>query len=710
MPALTDSTCHVHFDVGLPDLSVAAVRGVDRISELFRFEIDVVIGNPDEADSLDLEGLIGKPCHLKFTSEFLEAQLGDDHIFHGFVTRIQQGDHDEHFTNFRITMMPRVAKLTHRSSCRIFQEADAQAIVEKILGEHGFAKGTDFDFRLSEALIERPYCVQYRETDWDFVTRILQEDGVFCFFIHDATKETLVFGSENPVHPNLVGGAAIPFHRREAGAALQETISAITVGESLLTGAVRLREWNFQQPDLTGDAHFEVDVTSAKSPAALEVYDYPGQYAVASPDGKGRAKIRLEQLQTGKRVAHGESTSPRMTAGHVFEMTGHYRDDFNVKYVVLEVHHRVSTAIGDIGLENAAQSYSSEFVAQPREVPFRPAPRGPKPRIPSVQTALVVGPAGEEIHTDERGRVLLKFHWDRAPDREAPTAWVRVAQIWGSSEWGAFFLPRIEQEVVVAFEDGDPDRPLVVGTVYYHTPPLALPANKTQSTIKSRSTPKGDGYNELRFEDKKDAEEIHIHAQKDLDMVILNNTTHNTGNDESWTIGHDRTTDVGNDDKLTVGKDQTIEIKGNFKETISGTSTVEVTKASAVTLDATSSLEITKASTVKIGGTSSVEITNNSELKVSAAAKATIAKALAVKAKTIAIEAEDELTITVGKVSVVLKKNGDVTLTAGGKITVEAEKDLAIESKKSITLKGGKDIKAEASSNVVLKGSKIAGN
>ena len=480
--AAIDSACRVRIDVGLsaPALYVASLRGVDRMSDLFRYEIDVMAdgGAGTDSDTLDLEALVGKPCHITFQSAFLDDLLGDVHSIHGFVTRIVQGDHEERFTNYRITVMPRVSKLTHRSACRIFQELDAKSIAETILKEHGFSSGTDFDFRLSEAPIPRPYCVQYRETDWDFLTRIMQEDGIFSFFVHDGEKEMIVYGSEYPVHPNLPGAAKVPFRARADAMTGIEAVNAISVGESLVSGAVKLREWNFEEPDLTGSSPLESEKDSTSgSPVALEIYDYPGQFSIAAPDGKTRANVRMEQVQGGKRVANGEANSPRFAAGHIFELSGHYRSDLDAKYVLVEVYHRIAAA-GDAGHEDTVFGYHCEFVAQPREVQFRALPRGPKPRIPGVQTALVVGPKGEEIHTDDRGRVLLKFHWDRAPDREKPTAWVRVAQLWGSTDWGAFFLPRIDQEVIVAFEDGDPDRPLVVGTVSVSYTHLTLPTNR----------------------------------------------------------------------------------------------------------------------------------------------------------------------------------------------------------------------------------------
>ncbi len=710
---MLDSTCRVRIDVGLsaPNLFVVGLRGVDKVSGLFRFDVDVVADRADvaAADEVDLGELVGKPCHITFESGFLEDLVGDAQKVHGCVTRVEQGDREERFTSYRITVMPRVTRLAHRSACRIFQETDAQAIAKIILGEHGFS-GSDFDFRFSESLIARPYCVQYRETDWDFLCRILGDEGVFSFFKHDGQKEVLVFGNEHAVHPNLQGEAKLPYRRRESASPTEECVTAFIPVEALVSGAVSLREWNFEQPDLDGDGHFEVKKESESgSPTALEVYEYPGQYTAASPDGGTRARLRLEQLQTGKRNARGESTSPRMAAGHVFELDGHYRADLNDKYLLLEVYHRVSSGAGDAGHDGTIHAYRAEFVAQLRDTPFRPSLRVAKPRIQGVQTALVVGPKGEEVHTDDRGRVLLKFHWDRAPDREAPTAWVRVAQFWGSNEYGAFFLPRIKQEVVVAFEDGDPDRPLVVGTIFFGPPPIALPANKTQSTIKSRSTPHGSGANEIRFEDKKDSEELYLHAEKDLSVEVENDATHSIGNDESRSVEHDRKTDIGHDESIEVGGNYQGSIGGNSSHTIGGTQDLSVSKASSVRLGDTSSLEVAKGTTVKVGGALQADVSKTMELKVADATTVTITKALKLKAKTIAIEAEDELTIKVGDVSISLKKNGDFSVKAG-KVTVAASKDAKLTSDKSIVLKAGKDFKAEASANVVLKGSKIAGN
>jgi len=460
------------------------------------YEVDLTIASKDE---IDFDDVIGKPALLTI--------LGDerDRYIHGIINEFTQSGATGDFHLYQASMVPSLWLLSLEQDCRIFQKKSVQDIVKQVLQDAGIT-AEKFDFRLQNQYQPREYCVQYRETDLNFISRLLEEEGIFYFFEHSQNNHVLVFGDSTvnykPIEgkPNDQNQVEVPFHYPDALVPEKEFVSSMILSRQIRSGKVTLRDFNFEKPSL--------DLTSQKqadSHQKLEMYDYPGEYLDVDR-GKKLADVRLQEAIAFKDKAEGQSICPRFIPGFTFKLTDHETEGFDQEYLIVEIVH---TGSQPQTLEERAgggeSSYSNQFFAIPSSVTYRPERNTPKPVVEGVQTAIVVGPAGEEIYTDPHGRVKVQFHWDREGKRnENSSCWIRVSQLWAGAGWGAMFIPRIEQEVIVDFIEGDPDRPIITGRVYHgtNTPPYTLPDEKTKSTIMSRTSPRGETSNELLMEDQ----------------------------------------------------------------------------------------------------------------------------------------------------------------------------------------------------------------
>ncbi len=455
--------------------AVARMEGAEGVSELFHF--DLVLTSDDKL--IPFADVIGKSAALS-----MEPGKGETRFVHGIISRFRQAEESHRVAVYHATLVPKLWRLQHRQESRIFQEQTAPSIIQKVLKGAGI---TDIRVALSASYATREYCVQYRETDFAFVSRLMEEEGIFYFFEHEAGKHVLVL-ADAPSAPTAIAGDATLLFRPGHGALTQaaESIMRFSHTEELQPGKLSLSDFNFKKPSLS------LLVSSQASEGAdHEIYDYPGEYDVPG-DGTALSKVRLEELQALRKIGDGQSTSMRLTPGFTFSMGEHPRDELNIKYLVTKVQHRASQVAGEGHGMEGNEGYQNTFQCIPAEVPYRPARKTPRPTIKGVQTAIVTGPGGEEIHTDEHGRVKVHFHWDRNGTKDDKSScWIRVSQLWAGAGWGAMWIPRIGHEVVVDFIEGDPDRPLIVGRVYHgaNVPPYALPGEKTKSTIKSNSSP-----------------------------------------------------------------------------------------------------------------------------------------------------------------------------------------------------------------------------
>ena len=575
-------------------LYVLEFSGDEAVSELFNFNL--VLGC--SSSELDFDKLIGEPAVLK-----LSTQNGPRYI-HGMVSRFRHVMRARNHTVYQATLVPRAWRMLHRQDCRMHQGKHILEVVEKVLKKHKVEhqlhpKGN----KMPE---KREYCVQYRESDWNFISRLLEEEGYCYFFEHKADKHILHIANDYRFHPEIpkdtTGSTTVNFHPPSATAA-GEAITAMSYNQEVAAGKVTLQEYNFEKPAL----NFKKDKGHA-SDSDLEVYDYPGLYTVPE-QGKDISKLRLEEARTFTRVASGVSDCARFTSGYYFTLDKYDRKVMNKKqYLLTRVTH-AGEKHGDLeaGAVSERIRYHNEFSCIPREKPFRPRRASHKPSVLGTQTAMVVGPANEEIYTDEHRRVKVQFHWDRKGQKnDKSSCWIRVAQMWAGPGWGTLFTPRIGMEVVVDFLEGDPDRPIIIGCVYHaqNPPPYNQAEEKTISTIKSRSTVGGKGYNEIRFQDKKGKEEFYTHAQRTRRDVVRGSHSLSVGGSQTRTIGGDRKVTIkkGNDRLILTKGDQWTTLKDGTAQTDVDGGNFEVYASNGnIILDCGNEMTLT-ATTIKLTG------------------------------------------------------------------------------------------------------------
>lgn len=710
--------------LGKDVLLLSGFRGAEGLSCLYRFELDLL----SENHKISFEDIIGKPASIS-----IGLADGDKRYFHGLIARFSQGrgggdaGGDPRFSHYRAILVPWLWLLTMTADSRIFQKASVPDIVEKIFQEKGFA---DFTMKLHSSYTPREYCVQYRETDFNFISRLLEEEGIYYYFEHESGKHTMIIADAPQEHMPCPKQKTARYQLSAGGLLDEDVITSLEKVQEIRPGKYSLNAYNFEIPN-TG---LEVNVPGMYhlGPGEREIYDYPGSYAKKT-EGDRIAKIRMEEEEAKITTLRGSSTCRVFASGYRFGLSHFYRDDLNDKdYVLSSLEHEASQ-----GLERDAElAYLNRFTCIPFDVPYRPHLATPKPVVRGSQTAIVVGPAGEEIYTDKYGRVKVQFHWDREGKKdEKSSCWIRVSQVWAGATWGAMYIPRIGHEVIVDFLEGDPDQPIITGRVYHgiNMPPYALPDEKTKSTIKSDSSPGSGGSNELRFEDKKGEEEIYLHGQKDWTILMENDKNQIIGHDETLEVKNDRTKTVKNNQSETIIANKTISVGGNHDETITGDMSQTVNEAKTETIAKDKSLTIGESYQVSVGAGMTETVGKDKSEQIGASRTETVGKD---KAETIggnkSLSTGKDLTETVGKNQSVTI-SADCTESVGGKYTVQVSKDHALNAKKiqlaaedQIVLKAGdaeivlkkngdiqikgKKIQIKGSGDVIIKGSKVAQN
>jgi len=707
------------------------------------FDIDIELLSPDE--NIDFDKLLGKEARIEVV-----RHDGDVRFFHGYIVEFAQTGRFGTYVTYRARCVPWLWFLTRTADCRIFQSATVPDILKEIFREHGF---TDFKDRLTKTYRKRDYCVQYRETDFNFAQRLMEEEGIYYYFTHTKSNHTLVLADAYGAHESMPGFETIDYFpptRNEARE--KDHIYEWRQTRNVQPGKYVVTDYDFTKPRANLETRY---VQKRNFPKAdFEVFDYPGGYT-ATADGDHYVRARLEALQAQYERFNGVGNARGQAVGYLFKLAGYPRKDQNKEYLVVSATYALDAGDYESGGDGVDEDFKCTFEAIDAKEPFRTAMTTRKPTVGGPQTATVVGPDGEEIFTDKYGRVKVKFHWDRAPERnEKSSCWVRVSQIWAGKNWGWISIPRIGQEVVVDFLEGDPDQPLITGRVYNqdNMPPYDLPANKTQSGIKTRSTLNGspENFNEIRFEDKKGAEQLYIHAEKNQDIMVENDESHTVGhdrrkeigNDETTLVKHDRTETVDNNETITihgaraetVDKDETITIHGARTETVDKDETITIHGGRAETVDKNETITIhggrtenvDKDENITIGGgrtenvgkDESVTIGKNQTLTVGGDRTASIGKGENISvSKAQSITIGDGRTTSVGKDdSLNVSKN--LTIDAGDSITIKTgsasitmKKDGTISIKgKNITIEGSGKINVKASSDIVMKGSKIQQN
>ncbi|MEJ8472478.1 type VI secretion system Vgr family protein [Roseibium algae] len=564
---------------------------------------------------IDLQKLVGERLRLE-----IDAPKDKVRYFQGHCVAAEYlGAHGAR-GYFRADVRPWLWFLTRTSNCRIFQDKSVIDVIKEIFGQHGFS---DFKDTTKHSYRKRKYCVQYQETDFAFLSRLMEEEGIYYYHSHEKTKETLVLADESSSHKTIEDNAEIDFHfRDDVYRRGTDHVFEWRGSESIHTGKVTLQDYDFEKPksDLKSVKALPKGKHAYKS---YEVYDFPGHH-LDTKTGEHHARVKVESFAAQAQRTHGVSNVKQMTVGAKFKLKKHPRKTENSEYLVISARHQISidadtedkefiTAILgptlDFDASNDSDMYRCTFAAQPIDAAFRASQVTPWPRCPGVQTAMVVGKRGEEIWTDEHGRVKVQFHWDREGRRDdTSSCWIRTSVPWSGKGWGMIGVPRIGQEVVVQFEDGDLDRPIITGMVYNGETkvPYSLPAHQTQSGVKTQTSKSGDGFSELIFEDKKDAEFVRLQSERDFKQIIKNNAeitvglehkkggtftqtihgdkseTIREGNhsfkvakgEETVSVAKSRKTDIGTDDKLTVADDYEIDVGA----------ALEITAKSSITL------------------------------------------------------------------------------------------------------------------------------
>ncbi len=520
----------------------------ESLSKPFEFQVEMLSTKQD----IDMKSLLRTPATIT-------VMLYDDteRNYNAVFSSLRQiGATEQDLVYYVGTMVPNVWFLALDSNCMIFQNLSVPDIVKQVLGA---ASISDYSFVLDESkYTAREYCVQYRESSLNFINRLLEEEGIFYYFDHTADKNTIVFADDSKTVSACPGQAIAKYAYNEEGW-LNEKADAI-IGlqriEQAYTGKVKLADYNFTTP--------AADLTASLGKEFEQFYDYPGEYLDLDA-GDSYSSVRLDELESNQFLIEGRSRCRSFRPGYSFTLQDHFRTDTNQEYFITSVTHNVLDTTYTGGKGDVAD-YKNTFTAIPKTVAYRPPRITRRPFVRGSQTALVVGPSGEEIWVDNYGRVKVQFYWDQIGAKdENSSCFVRVSQIWAGKNWGWVTIPRIGQEVIVDFLEGDPDRPLITGRVYNadQMPPYTLPDNQTQSGIKSRSSKQGtaENYNEIRFEDLKDSEMITIHAEKDMETTVENNDTQ--------TIQNNRTIEVDGTHTEKIVKDTTITItEGNHSLTL----------------------------------------------------------------------------------------------------------------------------------------------
>jgi type VI secretion system secreted protein VgrG len=589
--------------LGKDKLLLKGFRGSEGISRLFRFELDLL----SEENSISFTDIIGKNVTIT-----VKQADGTPRYINGVISRFGQGSSDETFTSYHAEMVPWLWFLTRAADCRIFQNKTIPDIIKAVFSGLGF---NDFTDSLKASYQPRDYCVQYRETSFNFVSRLMEEYGIFYFFKHEQGKHTLVLGDDPSANADCPGQNQFRFYVQASAVLDEDVVKGWHAEQELRTGKSTLTDYNFTTPS-TNLLATTATIDTVGGNSQFDTYDYPGNY-LNKGDGQTLTKIRMQEEEAVHMVINGTSDARSMVSGYKFSLTEYYRDDMNTSYLLTDIEHvGVTTAYGN-AKTSQQDRYSNSFRCIPASVPFRPLRVTPRPTINGPQPAVVVGPSGEEIYSDQYGRVKVQFFWDRLGKKdENSSCWIRVSQFWAGKAWGAIFLPRIGQEVMVDFLEGDPDQPLVTGRVYNaeQTVPYPLPSDQTKSTIKTRSSKGGgtDNFNEIRFEDKMGQEELFIHAEKDMNREVENNDSLKVGNNQTINIQNNRTETVaqGNESITIQTGNRSVEVQqGNDDHSIDmGNRSVEI-KMGNDTLDISMGNQTTNVDLGSISTTAMQSIT-----------------------------------------------------------------------------------------------------
>ncbi|AYG99802.1 type VI secretion system tip protein VgrG [Pectobacterium parmentieri] len=573
----------------------------EALNQSFALSLNLASALPD----VDFGAVLDQPCELMI---WYEGEL--KRRVSGIISGFAQGDTGFRRTRYQAEVRPALWRLGLRTNARIFQAQKPEAIIGTLLEEAGI---TDYAFSLRHDHAPREYCVQYRESDLAFVTRLAAEEGLYFFHEFEEGKHRVVFADDAGA---LAKGPELFFNLATQGLSEGEYVHRFRYAERVSIAEVALKDYSFKTPAY-GLLHKKMSSELAHQRESYQHFDYPGRFK-KDPSGKAFSRYRLEALRANAITGAGDSNAAMLMPGNSFMLTEHPNLPLNTGWQVVAITHsgqQPQALEEESGGESTTYSNSFEVISAKTtwraDLPYKPMVDGP-------QIATVVGPAGEEIYCDEYGRIKLQFPWDRygASDDQS-SCWVRVSQGWAGGQYGLIAIPRIGHEVIVSFLEGDPDQPIVTGRTFHATnpSPYPLPANKTRTSLRT-ATHKGAGFNELRFEDQAGQEEVFIHAQKDMNTVVLNNRSTGVGGSHEEKVRYDQLS--------VVGRDQTIEVVHNQETKIQGTQGIFVGEGRKTDVTSNDTLTVTGHITVtSTGGTitlkagaSSLTLCNNGDIEI----------------------------------------------------------------------------------------------
>jgi type VI secretion system secreted protein VgrG len=710
----------VSTNLGKDALLLVGLLGHESISQLFNFQLDVLAENTTD---VAFDKLLGQ----KVIATLLLAS-GKRRYFSGLCNRVTQGMRDPDFTGYRLEIVPQFWLLSRRAQSRIFQHITVPDILKKVLA------GLDVRYEIQGTFQPRDYCVQYRETDFNFASRLMEEEGIYYFFKHSADGHQMVLANTPQSHPEMPEQSQLIFEETYGGGRPEDRVLAWHKSQELRSGKYTLWDHCFELPY----KHLEADRTIADSIQAgtvnhklrvgqndrLEIYDYPGEYAQRFDgitagggeqpaelqkifqDNKRTVALRMQQETVPGLVIRGTSTCRQLVSGHKFTLTRHFNADG--PYVVTGIQHEAQTSSADYRSNGQAAMeyrYSNSFTCIPFAQPFVPARTTPKPFVQGTQTAEVVGPADEEIFTDKYGRVKVQFHWDRQGKHDADSScWVRVTQPWAGKRWGASFWPRIGQEVIVDFLEGDPDRPIITGTVYNadQMPPYLGDGLDSKhkndnklSGIKSNTTPGGVGFNEWRFDDTKGKEQIFMHAERNMDVRVKHDNMERIVHDRHLIVGWEKDGQKGGDQREMVYQDKHLHVHRHQSEHIEGNVELLIGKGQAQD-GGNQDIAIEKTKKETIGSESHLHVQKASMEQVDDSRHLTVGK--------------DRLEIIGGDDHHHVKGNqnekvdGTLSVTVGSNQQEKVGQNHALDAGMEIHLKAGMKVIIEAGMQLSLKG------
>ena len=636
-----------------------------RVSEPFQLTLHLL----SDIDSVSPGAVLREPFLVT-----MGLPDGSDRLIHGFCNRFAQRGKDEDLTSYEAEVVPWLWFLSLNQDCHVFQEMTVLEILDEVFGKYGQA---DYEIRCAATYPAKDYCVQYRESDLDFVSRLMEEEGIFYFFEHSEEGHKLIIADDSSAIQECEGQELFRVATTADTRDDEDVIEELEREHQVYTTQVTLTDYDPLQPSMDL-------ASSASDEAHEELYDFPGRYERLS-EGERYALIRLQERAAAQQVVRGRGKCRSFRTGYTFPLTQHYREDTNQSYFLLSVWE--SGYNGGYRSRAGEAEYSNQFECVPASVNYRPPRKTPRPVIHGSQTAFVVGPSGEEIYTDSHGRVKVQFHWDREGTRdENSSLWIRVSHPWAGKGWGAVSIPRIGQEVIVDFLEGDPDRPIITGRVYNAEamPPYSLPDGGVVSGIKS-ATHKGSGYNEMSMNDTAGKEKFTIHGQYDMGTTVGNDQTNTIGNNRTTSVAVDDSESVGSNQNISVGANQDVTVSGNQTLSVGGDQTVDVGGNATTTVGGSADTSIAGSESLTVGGSRSAGVGGGEEVSV----------------------AGDQAVDVGGNAEV--SAGANYTVTSGANITLDAGAEVSVTAAAKITLSaGGSTIEISAAGITIQTGAIVS--